>query len=258
MSEMYADPPHLTVAVYSAEPEITTFARMCDVVRDLGCDPRNLVEVAPVDRDFELLADLGDARMVQEVDPARLTQLVQGQDPSLRVIRAAYSHREFGKVIVRYVLREGSGPHPIGVTVSAGPYGLPEEMWSASMRRCAYAMDGWTRNVMQAAAARCHPLYGAIGVEFSLSPPEELIAGGHDLSIELFVSRHLLDADISLDSKLRAAFSGGEVTNWDEGTFYSGWAYDAQRASVRDTTFTVRAAASALATALRTYSQSQM
>lgn len=117
---MYVNPPHLTVAVYSADPEIIAFARMCDVVRDLGYDPRNLVEVAPAALDFELLADLGDAMMVQEVNPARRAQLVQDQDPGLRVIRAAYYHREFGKVIVRYELRRGSGPHPIGVTVSAG------------------------------------------------------------------------------------------------------------------------------------------
>lgn len=256
---MYPDPPHLTVAVYSTQPEITTFAMMCDVVRDLGCNPVNMVEVAPIDRDFELLTDLGDAATVEVVDPARRAQLVAGQDPGLRVIRARYSHREFGKVIVHYELRNGSGPHPIGVTVSAGAQGYPEDLWSASMRRSAYAIAGWTRDVLQAASSRINPLYGAIGVEFALSPPQELIAGGSDLGTELFVSRRLLDEDRSLDSKLREAFSGGEITNWREGTFYSGWApYNTRRASVRDTAATIRAAARALANALRTNSQLEM
>lgn len=258
MSEMYADPPHFTIAVYSADPEITTFARMCDVVRDLGCDPCNLLEVAPVNCDFELLSDLGDEMALEEVEPARRAQLVAGQDSSLRVIRARYHHREFGKVIVHYELRHGSGQHPIGATVSGGAFGFPAELWSASMRRSAYSLDRWAHSVLRAAAEKCNPLYGAAGVEFSLSTPQELIAGEHDLSIELFVSRRLLDADGSLDSKLRAAFSGGEITHWSEGTFYSGWDYNAQRASVADTTFTVRTAARALASALRTDSQPEI
>jgi hypothetical protein len=56
-----------------------------------------------------------------------------------------------------------------------------------------------------------------------------------------------------LDSKLREVFSGGESPDWDEGTFYSGWPpYNTRRASVRDAGFTIRAAARALANALRT------
>lgn len=256
MSEMYVDPPHLTVAVYSTRPETTTFAMMCDVVRDLGSDPVNMVEVAPMDLDFELLSDLGDASMVEVVNPARRAQLVAGRDPSLRVIRARYSHRKFGKVIVHYGLRNGSGPHPIGATVSADALGFPEELWSARMRRSASAITGWTRDILQAAVSKINPLYGAIGVEFSLSSVPELIAGDYGLSTELFVSRQLLDEDRRLDSKLREAFSGGEITDWNEGTFYSGWSpYNTRRASVRDPTFTIRTAARALASALRTDSQ---
>jgi hypothetical protein len=256
MSEMYVDPPHLTVAVYSTDPEIATFAMMCDVVREFGSEPVNMVEVAPKDRDFELLADLGDAKTLEVVDPARRAQLVAGQDPGLRVIRARYSHRKYGKVIVHYELRNGSGPHPIGATVSAGAMGFPEELWSASMRRSVYALAGWTRDILRAAAAKLNPLYGAIGAEFALSPPQELIAGGHDLATELFVSRCLLDEDRWLDSKLREAFAGGEITDWNEGIFYSGWPpYNTRRASVKDAEFTIRAAARALAGALRTDSQ---
>jgi hypothetical protein len=223
------------------------------VARDLGCDPVNLVEVAPKDRDFELLADLGDARTIEKVSPIRRAQLVAGQDPALRVIRARYSHREFGKVIVNYELRHGSGPHPIGVTVSADALGYPEDDWSASMRRSACALDDWSRDVLRAAAAKCDPLYGAIGVEFSLSPPQELMASTQPgLTTQLFVSRHLLDEDRRLDPKLREAFSGAEITDWNEGIFYTGWAPD------RDREFTIRAAARALANALGTDSQWEM
>jgi hypothetical protein len=251
MSDLYVEPPHLTTAIYSDRPETETFARMCDVVLKLNCTPLGLLDVAPRDRDFELLSDLGAAREVRAVSPARRSQLIAGQDPELRVLRAGYAHRKFGKVVVEYIQRIGPGPHPIGVSVGSDSLGVPDSLWSASQRKAAYAIAGWSRDVLEAAVSKCNPLYGAIGVEFSLPTVRQLKDGKARLTTELFVSRRLLDRDQSLEEKLRRAFAGGDVISWVDGLFYAGWApFTSTRATVEDPRMTIESAVSALRRAL--------
>lgn len=251
MPELYVEPPHLTTAIYSDRPETETFARMCDVVLELNCTPLGLLDVAPLDRDFELLSDLGAAREVREVSQVRCSQLIAGQDPELRVLRAGYAHRKFGRVVVEYIQRVGAGPHPIGISVGSGALGVPDSLWSASQRKAAYAIAGWSRDMLEIAASRCAPLYGAIGIEFSLPGARQLKAGKGKLTTELFVSRRLFDLDQILEEKLRRAFAGGDVTPWADGMFYAGWApFTSTRATVDDTKMTIESAASSLSRAL--------
>lgn len=251
MPEMRLQPPHLTVAVYSGQSEVETFAQMYDIARELGCVPLNVVEVAPMECDFELLSDLGIASKTLKPDSTRLGQLIAGQDPALRVLRAGCSHRKFGKVIIEYQQKTGPGAHPIGVSVAADSLGIPEQLWSASQKRSAYAIAEWSRTLLETAVPRCAALYGAVGVEFSLPTPWQLSNGKPRLATELFVSRRLLDQDEAGERKLRQAFSGGEVVVWGEGVFFSGWApYNSRRITVDDPTVVTDAAARVLRSSL--------
>jgi hypothetical protein len=92
MAELYPDPPHLTVAIYSERPEVETFARMHDVALQLGCDPLNTIEISPADQEFELLSDLGTSKEILQVAPTRYAQLVAGEDHKVRVLRAGLVH----------------------------------------------------------------------------------------------------------------------------------------------------------------------
>jgi hypothetical protein len=251
MSEMYSEPPHLMVAVYADnQPDIDTFALTCDVVQELNCTPLGLIEVGPSDQEFELLSDLGTAREILKPSPARYVQIIAGQAPELRALRVAYRHRKFGKVIVEYQQRIGPGMHPICVSLSAGPLGIPESLWSASQRRSTYAIAEWSCSVLEMTVLRCDALYGAIGVELSLPTPWQLWNKKPRLATELFVSRRLMDASVLLEGKLRQAFSGGKVSDWQNGLFFSGWApYNLERASLGNPAIATNVAASALRSA---------
>lgn len=251
MSEIYPEPPHLTVAVYSSHSEADTFTQLCQTAHDMDCVPRNLVEVAPWSQDFEFVSDLGAAKETLNVSAARFEQLVAGLDPVVRTLRAAYSHRKFGTVVVEYIQRTGPGRHPIGLSLGSASLGIPDTLWSRSERQSAYAIAGWSRSVLQAASSRCEALYGAVGVEFSLPVPAQLTSGKERLVTELFISGRLIDRDKSIESKLRQAFTSGAVVNWRDGVFFSGWApFNDQRVSISDPGPAVDAAASALGAVL--------
>jgi hypothetical protein len=68
-----------------------------------------------------LLSDLGTASEILKPSPAQYVRLVGGRDPELRALRVAYLHRKFGKVILEYQQRAGSGMHPIGGSLSLDP-----------------------------------------------------------------------------------------------------------------------------------------
>src|SRR5262249_52879679 len=130
MSELYVEPPHLTTAIYSDRPETETFARMCDVAIELNCTPLGLLDVPPLDRSCDLLSSLGDATRVREVSQVRCSQLIAGQDPELRVLRAGYAHRKLGRIIVEYIQRIGAAPHPTAISVGSDSLGVPDSLWS--------------------------------------------------------------------------------------------------------------------------------
>lgn len=223
MADIYPAPPHLTVSIYCERPELESFALMHDVASEFGCQPANVVEVAPVDQEFELVSDLGFAKELLKIDSRRYSQLIAGQNPGSRVLRAGLSSRKFGKVVVEYLQRLGPGRHPVAVSLDSDALGVPESLWSAKQRRAAYSMAGWSRALLEVASSRCDALYGAIGVEYSLPTPWQIRTKSPRLPSELFISRHLVSID-GVGESLRRTFSGGEVREWDNGTFFSGWA----------------------------------
>src|SRR4051794_35068 len=135
---MHLEPPHLLVSVYSDQPEVETFARLCDVAQGSGCVPSNVVDVAPSNLDFELLSDLGGSREIVNPSPARYARLIAGKESDLRVLRAGFKHRKFGVAVVEYLQKTGPGSHPISLSVSAEAFGIPESLWSSAQRRSAY------------------------------------------------------------------------------------------------------------------------
>jgi hypothetical protein len=234
MTEMYIEPPQLTIAIYSNEPEATTFSRVCDVLPSLGCTLDGRVEVAPADQDFELLSDLGSLREVLAPRPTELADLIAGRATGRRALRTSFSHPKFGNAIVEYQQRTGVGRHPIGVSVGSGSLGIPDTLWTSSQRRSAYSLADWSRSVLASITTEPSVKYGAIGVEFSLPTPDQLQSRKPRLVTELFIARRLL-VDESLEARLRASFSSGEVSDWTDGLFCSGWApFNARRATIGD------------------------
>jgi len=249
--DMYLEPPHLTVSIYSDQPEVETFARMCDVAQKFDCVPSNLVDVAPLNQDFELLSDLRGAREVMHPSTVQYARHIAGKEPELRALRAEFNHRKFGRVIVEYLQGIGPVAHPIGLSASAGSLGIPENLWSTGQRRSAYSIADWTRSLLELATLQCNALYGGIGVEFTLLTPWKIKEGAPRFATEIFISRHLIDRSVTLERKLRQAFPGGETTSWNNGLFFSGWApYNLSRGTVADPAVTSDIIGRALKSAL--------
>lgn len=249
MSELYPAPPHLSVAVYSDQPEERTFAQMCDVAARTGCLPLNVALATSAGAEFEMVSDL-DREEIQ-VSPDRFERLILGQDTEARALRAGFRHPGLGTAVVGYVPGTDTGTHAVEISIGSDWLGMPEEFWDDENRRAAYARADWSIDVLRAAVERCDPLYGSIGVEFSLPTPRAICEKEWDLRAELFVSRHLLRKDTSLETRLRDAFAEGEVTGWDSGIFCVAWApYSTKRTTASDIGRARDAAANAIRDAL--------
>lgn len=250
---MYPDPPHLMITVYAEQPEIDTFAAMCAVAGQHGCEPTGLVQTGPRDQEFDFVSELGDAQKLQKVASPERVRLISGEDPALRVVAAEYSHPEFGLVTVEYLLRHHGDRHPIAVTPSAGPLGLPPEIWSEDDQRGARKLAQWSRALFESATSGCDPLYGAIAVERTLPGPSELRAGNIELYAELYVAERLLERSPEASERLRAAYLGDE-TEWEKGRFYASWApYTASGTDLGDPRNTALSSAEALGTMLESW-----
>ncbi|GAA3445499.1 hypothetical protein [Planomonospora venezuelensis] len=221
MSELYCEPPHLTVGVYGRGPEADTFAALCSIMPEVGGSPVGTFEVAPIDLSFDLLSDLGTSRRVIKASGDRLRNLLAGEDADLRVVKAAFSHRAFGPVVVEYILKYGPDRHPVGVTTSAGTLGMPDWTWSKSDRRKGRSLAAWSVEVLRAAAERCKPLYGAVGVEFSLPTPQQLVVDHALMPTEMYLSRKLLGGGAESGAAFRGLFP--QTSHWSDGMFVSAW-----------------------------------
>jgi len=251
MDPLYPEPPHLTVAVYPDRTEERCFAGMCEVMEELDCGFQGVVEVAPWDASFEFRSDLAGVASTMEVTPDRFRQIVAGRTGPGRPVRAGYSSKLAGVVVIGYGPAPSGDAHPIMASMHAGALGIPMELWSGRDRSAAARLARWTTDALARAVARCEAPYGGIGVEFSLPTPAELRAGTASLASEVFVSRDLLDSDADLDAALTAAVSGGGVTPGPGGTFYSGWApYNDRNQTVPDLPARLRRAGARLGRAV--------
>jgi hypothetical protein len=233
MTELSIEPPQLTISVYSNQDERETFKQLCLMLSEFDCTPTFDIEIAPAALDFEMISDLGSSRKIIKVSSYRYDQLIRSLEPGLRALRAGYFHRKYGNVAVAYEMREGSDYHPVGVSVGAGDLGLPDSLWSAKQRRSAFKMAEWASSVLKSAASACKPLYGAIGVEYSLPTPRKLPSIRAGIPTEWFVSHTLLNREPSLEEKLRNIYADGSVTDWADGIFCSGWSpFNAERLTV--------------------------
>lgn len=251
MPELSPEAPHLSVAVYGDQPESETFAQACAVVQELGGAPLHVIEVAPADKDFELLSDLGDMRRTIEVDSPQYARLLAGCDPTARVLKAGHMHEKFGLTVVEYILRVGAGAHPIGISMGAEWLGIPDELWTDDQRQVAYELGDWNLDILRSMTSRSGPLYGSIGVEHTLPTPSQLGKAGAVVTTELYVSYRLLGSFGPLRERLAEAFTGGAVVEWERGLFYSGWApYNPHRVTVNNPEATMNHVTKALAQAI--------
>lgn len=222
-SNLYPEPPHLTIAVYPKGSESECFAAACQQVSQLGCHPNGTVEVAPWDAAFELRSDLAGQSSIVDAEHGEFQRIVAGGDPSGRPVRAGYSRGRSDIAVVEYLAAPRSDRHPIAVSTGAGTLGIPIEMWGKAERRSGEKLARWAVAVLHGIATQCNALYGAIGVEYSLATPSELANRSASLPSEVYLSRRLASDLAEIQDEFANDFRDAEIVEWPDGWFYSAW-----------------------------------
>lgn len=223
MAELYPEPPHLTIAFYASADEAECFFRICELLQASECSSQGVLEVAPWDRDFELRSDLADVVRRIHADGERLRSLLEGDLSVGRPVRAGFTHRKFGIVVVEYLAAPMQDRHPVGVSLGAGPLGVPPNLWKKADRSKAGRIAEWSKRIMMTGSAACSALYGGIGVEATLATPSALRGGARLLPSEVFVSNAVLASNPNLLQTLRTEFDNNQDASWDHGVFFSAW-----------------------------------
>jgi len=149
--------------------------------------------------------------------------LIAGRDVEIRVVRASYSHPEFGHLILEYLLSDPGDRHPVAVATGAGALGLPTELWTDDDEKQARRFANQSRELLRGIVAETASLYGGIGIEIDFATPGSLRTGRVHFPTELYVSRTLLDRDALVAVQLDAAYQDGENHEWERGKFYATW-----------------------------------
>jgi hypothetical protein len=222
-SGLYPEPPHLTIAAYPAGPESECFASVCRLLTQLDCHPNGTVEVAPWETAFELRSDLAGQSSIVEVEQGEFQRIVAGSDPSRRPVRAGFRRARGDIAVVEYLATSRNDRHPIAVSTGAATLGIPVEMWGKAERSAGEKLARWAVNVLHGIVSQCDPLYGAIGVEYSLATPSQLANSIAALPSEVYLSRRLASDAPGIQDAFARDFSGAEIVEWPAGWFYSGW-----------------------------------
>jgi hypothetical protein len=228
---LYPDPPHVSVSVYADRmAERAAFGAVCRAVEERGGAPNGLVDTAPRGASFEAVSDLAEVIDHLRVDPARFAALVHGTagegadgDGEVDVVRAGYTAAPVGTAVVTYDPAGAAEAHPVTVLADSGTLGMPDDSWSGRDRRAAARVGRWARDLLRASCAAIDPLYGALAIEESLPAPSLLATYGDRLTT-VYVSGRLLTASPRMAERLRECYAGGDVVEWENGVFLSGWA----------------------------------
>lgn len=218
MTELYPQPPHLTIAVWVAGDDELAFGQACDSAVEFGCTASGVVEIGPRGRAFGMVQDLEDRSIVQ-LGAADFDSMVHGRHPVSRPLKAGFRVKRWGTVIVEHLLGTEAEPHPVAISLSAGALGWPEELSTAKDRKAAYRLAGWATDVLRDLTARTGALYGSIAVEETLPTPTRLRAGTPVGTLP-FLSAKLPPAVLRA---FHTAFPQTHPTVWPHGTFFPTW-----------------------------------
>lgn len=137
MRDLYPDPPHLAVSLYSENlSEDAAFAALCRAVQEADGIPTGTLQVFPRSHDFCWASELTDVSQTQTVAEDVFWLLIDGKDPQTRVAKTGFTAGTPGLVVVAL---ESTGDndqsrHPVAAWMYADQLGIPVHLVPASSR----------------------------------------------------------------------------------------------------------------------------
>ena len=171
-----------------------------------------VADKADVGTRFEYVTDLNltTERLTEESVPYRL-----GAESAV-----------LGDVALTFDRAEPGGRHPVLLLTYAGPYAIPQHMWSKADRSRSKRFREAVRHLARLLCEEVDPAYAVVDIEEPVPTPEALAAGNAQLGGDAYVSGRMLDRLGGLSDTLDAAFSECAVEQWRSGSFYSCWLLD--------------------------------
>lgn len=223
MRELYPDPPHLSVSLYSENlSEDAAFAAVCRAVQEAGGTPTGNLEIFPRAHDFCWASELTDVSQAQTVAEDAFWLLIEGKDPQTRIAKAGFTADTPGLVVISLKSKGDNDPsrHPVAASMYADQLGIPAQLRNKCDDARAKALAMWAETLMRIACDNIAPLYGAMMVEETLPTPPKL---DKLRSKDVFVPDRLLAADHALEPDLRNHYGDDRISRWRTGIFYAGW-----------------------------------
>lgn len=220
MPNMYPEPPHLSVFVYTGATTPTVWTACADVLQQNGCTPSGEILVAETDTDFKSVSDLERSVITRD-----------GSDQSVPrghvLLRSAFEHRSFGRVSLGLAPVERLGSvHPIEVAVHAGAFAYPVNLWTKDHRRAAKRLTTWAERLLIALAKATDAPYGAIGIESVFPEPAELAHAVTERGLRphtWFWSKSLGAAHSAEEERLLSAIPSDSVLRVEGGYILRAW-----------------------------------
>jgi hypothetical protein len=174
MTDLYPDPPNLSIYIVSAIPKHAAMHAIALVLEQRESSFSGDVLVNTNASDFEWVSDL--ERRTVHVDSDAANLLASGE--SERIIRLGFDNRSVGYVSLGWASTGAiERLQPIEVSCYAGALGLPADVRSETDQTHARFLRTWSKEVLMASAVATGALYGACGIESLFPGPGRFRAG---------------------------------------------------------------------------------
>lgn len=216
MTGLYPEPPHLSAFVAPDVDRSEALVAAWEVLTAAGCVFTGDVLVARDHEWFQYVSDVDREVIRHDGSPRELLA-------SRQVLRIEFRHRSMGIVVLGLSSAVEYGePHPLEVAIHAGPFSLPDEMWSPSDRRAAKRVMGWMERLLLALSGPVQAQYGAIGIEAVFPTPVSLATAQRSV---LWPSTWFWSSELGsrVEEDLLSSLRPSAVTRSREGTLFRAW-----------------------------------
>ncbi|GAA4530212.1 hypothetical protein [Amycolatopsis samaneae] len=222
--KLYPEGSLLMLSIYPAahENDEHVFRELYRVVREHVESSAKYVDVIPREHDYDLVYEHSDLMARMEFDGSRDHELPFREDTEYRVVKAYVGTERLGPVIITYEPADGAERHPVTAYLADDVLGIPDELWSEEDRRAAAELHDWAHAVFSAACTRTVPRYAQLASETSLPLPHEILAGQR-LDGTVYLSKELIDENLSFTDSLRVEYGAKAVEELSHGFIFDDW-----------------------------------